>query len=382
MESHKLALRRFALDAPNAYTKRSAREEFTRDFLACFGWEPATLPSSLAPELELVDQGDGTTRKVGLWWEERGVLIEVVEPYVDLDMSWGDLAQVCVQLEPTPRFVVYTNRRQIQLYEPHVDKDKARLSIALDELAKHSASFAFLDPEWNPTLGIEVLDVDKVSRDVADSVAKVYRQIAARDDVEKQDAVRFVLQCIIAMFAEDIGLLPAESFTTLMYQAQEEGDARSKIEQMFTLMNTPQSGSRDIRYFNGGLFAHIAVPELELAQLDALIEASEADWSDVDPHIFGSVFQGIMDDAERHATGAHYTTREAIMRVVGPTIVEPWRQRIDAARTLEELKQLRTELSTFRVLDPACGSGNFLYVTFRELYRLETDLLVRIHKYA
>ena len=178
MESHKLALRRFALDAPNAYTKRSAREEFTRDFLACFGWEPATLPSSLAPELELVDQGDGTTRKVGLWWEERGVLIEVVEPYVDLDMSWGDLAQVCVQLEPTPRFVVYTNRRQIQLYEPHVDKDKARLSIALDELAKHSASFAFLDPEWNPTLGIEVLDVDKVSRDVADSVAKVNRSVS------------------------------------------------------------------------------------------------------------------------------------------------------------------------------------------------------------
>lgn len=331
MESHKLALRRFALDAPNAYTKRSAREEFTRDFLNCFGWEPDALPSNLAPELELVDQGDGASRKVGLWWEERGVLIEVVEPYVDLDMSWGELAQVCLQLKPTPRFVVYTNRRQIQLYEPHVDKDKARLSIALDELAKHSASFAFLDPEWDPTMGIEVLDVDKVSRDVADSVAKVYRQIAARDDVDKQDAVRFVLQCIISMFSEDIGLLPPESFTTLLYRAREEGDARGKIEQMFTLMNTPQSEGRDIRYFNGGLFAHIAVPELELAQLDALIEASEADWSDVDPHIFGSVFQGIMDDDERHATGAHYTTREAIMRVVGPTIVEPWRQRIEAA---------------------------------------------------
>jgi SAM-dependent methyltransferase len=101
----------------------------------------------------------------------------------------------------------------------------------------------------------------------------------------------------------------------------------------------------------------------------------------VDPHIFGSVFQGIMNDAERHKSGAHYTAHEDIMRVVGPTIVEPWRQRIRDAKSLAELLEVRAALLKFRVLDPACGSGNFLYVSFRELYRLDTELLARIREF-
>ena len=113
----------------------------------------------------------------------------------------------------------------------------------------------------------------------------------------------------------------------------------------------------------------------------ALTKASEANWTYVDPHIFGSVFQGIMDDAERHASGAHYTAHDDIMRVVGPTIVEPWRKRIQAASSLKELTTLRAELLRFRVLDPACGSGNFLYVSFRELYRLDTELLSRMREF-
>ena len=88
-----------------------------------------------------------------------------------------------------------------------------------------------------------------------------------------------------------------------------------------------------------------------------------------------------MDDAERHAQGAHYTAQEDIMRVVGPTIVEPWRKRIQAASSLKELTELRKQLVAYRVLDSACGSGNFLYVAFRELYRLDTELLSRMREF-
>ena len=133
---------------------------------------------------------------------------------------------------------------------------------------------------------------------------------------------------------------------------------------------------RVVPYFNGGLFTDVVTLPLGDAQLMALTKAAEANWTYVDPHIFGSVFQGIMNDAERHASGAHYTAHDDIMRVVGPTIVEPWRKRIVAATSLKELTELRKELLAFRVLDPACGSGNFLYVAFRELYRLDTELLV------
>lgn len=381
MKSDKLALRRFALEAPNTYTKRTAKADFTRDFLGCFGWSEETLPAPLAPSLKVVNQGDGETRKVGLWWPERRVLIEVMEPYVDLSLAWGELAQVCIQLNPAPQYVVFSNRRDIQFYELKHDKDKPRLSISLDELAKHSESFAFLAPDWSSDQSIHVLDVDKLSRDVADRVAKVYRQLIERG-VEEDLAVRFVLQCIIAMFAEDIGLLPKDTFTKLLYNAKANGDAKERLHELFWQMSTPATSAREIPYFNGGLFAEPVALELNAEQLDALTRASEADWSQVDPHIFGSVFQGIMGEAERHSSGAHYTARDAIMRVVDPTIIEPWRQRINAASTLEELLTIRRELSSFRVLDPACGSGNFLYVSFRELYKLETTLLGRIHKYA
>ena len=140
-------------------------------------------------------------------------------------------------------------------------------------------------------------------------------------------------------------------------------------------------GPRAVPFFNGGLFTDPVTLPLGEAQLGALTKASEANWKYVDPHIFGSVFQGIMNDAERHKSGAHYTAHEDIMRVVGPTIVEPWRQRIRGAKSLTELLEVRAALLKFRVLDPACGSGNFLYVAFRELYRLDTELLARIREF-
>jgi len=185
------------------------------------------------------------------------------------------------------------------------------------------------------------------------------------------------------MFAEDIGLLPRNYFTSLLYDGAKRKDVERRLHELFTQMNTRDlPAPRVVPYFNGGLFTDVMTLPLGDAQIMALTKAAEANWTFVDPHIFGSVFQGIMDDAERHASGAHYTAHDDIMRVVGPTIIEPWRKRIAAATSLKELTALRKELFAFRVLDSACGSGNFLYVAFRELYRLDTELLSRMREWA
>ncbi len=102
------------------------------------------------------------------------------------------------------------------------------------------------------------------------------------------------------------------------------------------------------------------------------------DWSKVNPAIFGTLFQDSMDAAERHAFGAHYTAEADIQRIVGPTIVRPWTEQIDAASSMKQLLELRTQLSKFEVLDPACGSGNFLYVAYREMAHLDIRILQRI----
>ena len=133
-------------------------------------------------------------------------------------------------------------------------------------------------------------------------------------------------------------------------------------------------------YFNGGIFAEVEPIPLELEEIKLLLEASAEKWSKVEPAIFGTLFEGSMGKEERHALGAHFTSEADIQKVVLPTIVRPWRDRIESASTLKELLALRQELNQFKILDPACGSGNFLYVAYRELKRLEAQLLAKIHE--
>ena len=117
-------------------------------------------------------------------------------------------------------------------------------------------------------------------------------------------------------------------------------------------------------------------------ELVHLKRAAEFDWRTVDPTIFGSLMEGVLGEERRERLGAHYTHESAILKIVVPTIVRPWRERIEAAATAADVRALLDELCTFRVLDPACGCGNFLYVAYRELRNLEFDLKQRITSLA
>ncbi|HKY34440.1 MAG TPA: DNA methyltransferase [Polyangiaceae bacterium] len=379
----KSELRRFVLDVAGGYKGRDAAREFASRLLRCFGWSDGQVPDASMPaELSIVSEGERSTRNVALLWNARRVLVDVVKHDVMLDFAWKALLRVCLQLNPVPQYVILTNQRDLQLYDLGRDREAPRLSIALDDLPKYSEAFPFLSTAWTPGTLPKIINVSKVSREVAELVARVYTSLKEQHPKRGREVVEFTLQCILTMFAEDIGLLPQEYFTTLLYDGARNRDVERRLRELFRLMSTRDVPSpRAVPFFNGGLFTNPVTLPLGDAQLAALTKASEANWKYVDPHIFGSVFQGIMNDAERHKSGAHYTAHEDIMRVVGPTIVDPWRQRIRDAKTLAELLDVRAALLNFRVLDPACGSGNFLYVAFRELYRLDTELLGRIRDF-
>ena len=377
------ALQQFALSAAGGYSGGNAHVAFTTHLLECFGWpsgrpDGAAIPHAFA----IADAGKRVEREVALWWRERRTLLEVAAHDAGLDVAWRDLVRVCLQLDPIPQYVVLTNQRDLRLYDLARDREAPRLAIRIDDLPKYSEALPFFANDWTPGAVPKIVNVEKVSAEVADLVARLYRSVRAQHLGHEKDVIRFTLQCITAMFAEDIGLLPQNYFTSLLYDGAKGKDVERRLHELFTQMNTRDlPAPRVVPYFNGGLFTDVATLPLGDAQLMALTKAAEANWSFVDPHIFGSVFQGIMNDAERHASGAHYTAHDDIMRVVGPTIVEPWRKRIVAATTLRELTDVRKELFAFRVLDPACGSGNFLYVAFRELYRLDTELLSRMREF-
>ena len=185
----------------------------------------------------------------------------------------------------------------------------------------------------------------------------------------------------MALFAEDIGLLEPYTVVRLLDECQRPSDTYDLLGGLFEAMNTPGiSGGRfrDVPYFNGGLFRTPARVELEQSELETLREAAKFDWSKVRPEIFGSLFEHSLGKEERHAFGAHFTSAVDIMKIVGPTIVEPWRESIENAKSLRELGALLDRMERFTVLDPACGSGNFLYIAYRELKRLEARIYERM----
>ncbi len=379
----KSSLQRFSLEGP-AITGRDAQGRFVRALLACFGWPDGEPPATEIPAtLATREHGKRVSRTIAARWAERRVLIDVVAPDVALDAHWLELLTLCLEQQPTPHYVIVSNQHDIRLYDLQKDNKTPRLTTSIDQIAKHSESFApLLGPEWTPGTTLKVVNVGKVSGAVADLVARLFRRLASRFGGRRREVIQFTLQCIITMFAEDIGLLPSGHFTRLLYEGARHGDVERRLRELFTQMATRDVHEpRTVAYFNGGLFTKPVTLPLDAEELTALTQAAEQDWRYVDPHIFGSVFQGIMDDAQRHASGAHYTAHEDIMRIIGPTIIEPWRKRLAQAKTLAELLDVRSALSKFRVLDPACGSGNFLYVSFTELYSLETQLLTRIHEF-
>ena len=218
------------------------------------------------------------------------------------------------------------------------------------------------------------------------------------EQLEKQgnhpdNVASFLMRCLFTMFAEDTKLLPEHSFTDLLEQAAEDPQHFPRL--LSGLWGEMDSGGfsvllrAGILRFNGGLFAEHDAIELTKEQILLLQLAAESGWREVEPAIFGTLLERALDPVERHKLGAHYTPREYVERLVMPTIIEPLRGEWDDAQAgaialdrqgkrdeaVAELQRFRDRLVHVRVLDPACGSENFLYVTLEHLKRLEGEVL-------
>ena len=200
------------------------------------------------------------------------------------------------------------------------------------------------------------------------------------------------MRCLFTMFAEDVGLLPENCFKGLLEEARQTPDLLTRlVPGLWRVMNTGGFSAEirgDVLRFNGGLFAEQRVLPLEKKQIELLVEAAAANWKDVEPAIFGTLLERALDPRERHKLGAHYTPRAYVERLVHPAIMEPlrdeWTDTQAAAAMLDrsgkrkdavaEIKAFHARLCKIHVLDPACGSGNFLYVTLEHLKRLEGEI--------
>lgn len=323
-----------------------------------------------------------STKFADLFWESR-LLLEMKSRGEKLEKHYDQAFEYWLNATPKrPKYVVLCNFDEFWIYDFDLQLREPVDRLKLEELPDRYTALNFLFPEnRKPQFANNQVDV---TREAANKVAMVYNQMVARGE-DNDAAQRFILQCVMALFAEDIDLLPRGFFTELLEECRSGASSYDLIGGLFRQMGSPKparkdSRYRDVPYFNGGIFAEVDPIPLEPDEIKLLLEASAEKWSKVEPAIFGTLFEGSMGKEERHALGAHFTSEADIQKVVLPTIVRPWRERIEAASTLRELLALRQELNQFKILDPACGSGNFLYVAYRELKRLETQLLAKIHE--
>jgi hypothetical protein len=331
-------------------------------------------------KLEFRVKSKKNTNFADLLWGDR-VLIEMKKKGSQLPSHRTQIFNYWWQLRPNqPKYSVLCNFNEFIIYDFAV-QDEPLDRINIKDLPDRYTAFNFMFPKAETPVFQN--NLEEATRESADLVAKVFNSLIERGE-DRDQAQRFILQCIFTMFAEDYQLLPKDIFTQILLDCKNgQGNFYDLVNGLFQQMNTKVQARggrfKNVQYFNGGLFACPEAIELTNGEINMLLNAASQKWNKVNPAIFGTIFQSSMDADARHAFGAHFTTELDILKIVQPTIIQPWHEKIAKAKTLTEMKQLRKELFEFKVLDPACGSGNFLYVAFRELKRVEMELLNKIH---
>jgi len=323
------------------------------------------------------------TRFADLLWRPR-LLLEMKKRGEKLERHYRQAFEYWLDLVPDrPQYVILCNFDEFWIYDLNHQLDEPMDRVTLDELPDRYTALNFLFPQPRKPL----FDNDRVAvtRQAAKSVATLFNRLVSRksEPIAASVAQRFILQSVLALFAEDINLLPRGLFSELVQECKDKASSYDIIGGLFRQMADTKRASggryKGVDYFNGGLFSIVEAIDLRSDEIALLESATKENWAKVHPAIFGSLFEGSMNQDERHAFGAHFTSETDIYKVVLPTIVRPWRERIAATTRAADLLALRNELLDYRVLDPACGSGNFLYIAYREVKRIELELLEKIY---
>jgi hypothetical protein len=279
--------------------------------------------------------------------------------------------------------------------------DQARFRLPLAALADEGTR-ALLRQVWEAPRELDPSRrAARVTRELAGYLAGVSAQLE-RAGHAPEVVAQFLMRCLFTMFSEDVGLIPKTSFTGMLrtYSTPELREfLPDALRGLWATMDTggfsPDLKAR-LRRFNGKLFHDATALPLTPDQMALLLKAAEADWTEVEPAIFGTLLERALDPKERHSLGAHYTPRRYVERLVLPTVLEPLRREWTAAQAAsarrldegqpkearQELVRFLTRLTSLRILDPACGSGNFLYVTLEHLKRLEGEVLAAINAFG
>lgn len=323
-------------------------------------------------------------------WRRGHFAWEYKAPGKNLEGALRQLMMYALPLENPPLLVV-SDRLHIEVHTHFTGTPSERHVFALEELGRPEVQQR-LRAVWAEP---EAFRPRRSNRDITEEAARTFAGTAERlraVGVPPAEVSHFLTQCLFCFFAEDVGLLPARLFERLVGVNIDAPRMRVQLGKLFDAMRDGGLFGVDaVPWFNGGLFQRIDIPPLTAADVAALKAASALNWSAIDPSIFGTLFERGLDPAKRSQLGAHYTDPATILRLVEPVIQRPllaeWAtHRAQAAKALAKSKRhgdkawrdaqaafvgFLERLKGYRVLDPACGSGNFLYLALKCLKDIE-----------
>lgn len=398
----------FAHEYRNAIKENEDAQSFWNDFFNVFGKKrrgtarfeyavrkhATSLPSGAVEEAK--DLGAG---RIDLFWP--GVLLaesKSRDKHADLDAAYKQALEYIGGLpaHDRPQYIFTSDFGRLRFYDlrgktvlPTADD---HTEIAVSELGKHVRLFGFM-------AGYEqrsYQEQDPVNRQAAERMGKLHDQLEA-SGYRGTDLERYLVRLLFCLFAEDTDIFPRASFMDIVSRhAGPKGQQLGPLlHQLFEVLDTPEDKRpvslpeylREFPYVNGDLFkGGLRIVSFDESMRELLLDATRLDWGQISPAIFGSLFQSVMDDEERRIRGAHYTSEANIIKAVGPLFLDELRAELTHLGSLavntqrdNRLRELQNRLAGLRLLDPACGCGNFLIVAYRELRLLELDLLALLY---
>lgn len=377
---------RFAADYANAKYERGETQTFYNDFFNIFGVQRR----SVARYEEHVKKLNNRTGFIDLFWP-RVLLVEQKSAGRDLakaEIQAGEYFD-SIKESDRPRFQLLCDFQTFEL----LDRDtRESSSFSLSDLPRHVEKFSFI-------MGMEkrsFKDQDPVNIKAAELVGRLHDSLEA-SGYKGHPLEVFLTRIVFCLFADDTGIFePRDIFLEFLEtRTKEDGtDTGPLLTQLFEVLNTPEDQRQTtldedltrFPYVNGGLFAHtVRTPSFNADMRQRLLEAGQFNWSGISPAIFGSLFQSVMDKQERREAGAHYTTEKNILKVIGPLFLDDLRTEFEGLKARKTnrtnlLQAFHDRLAKLTFLDPACGCGNFLIITYRELRLLEIEVLREIHR--
>ena len=386
--------------------ERKYAQSYWAELLACFG--------ITASRMDLFEQdakraSSGQRGYIDLFWP--GVVIgEAKKPGVDLqvaiDQARDYLLGGTVNDAEQPRYIIATDFYRIRLMRLGDPETRFNIEFPLEEITDHVDELKFLAGYEDKLTHVEQTQASiaaskimanlftaMVGDDVDEAVGDAAPTYMQDEELAVQETSMFLTRLLFLLFGDDAGLWEQDLFYRFILEHTNSENLGTQLAGLFEVLNTPEERRRRVPdsmaafpYVNGTLFETIMPTQFFTPEMrDAILVACRFQWTNISPAIFGSLFQLVKSKEARRDDGEHYTSEKNILKTLGPLFLDELREEADRlinskSTSVRKLQKFRDSLATHVFMDPACGSGNFLIVAYRELRKIETDVIVAIRE--